>query len=43
MPSPAGTSYYSSGQLAALHKVSQYAITKHNMHIVVDLHGLPGG
>jgi aryl-phospho-beta-D-glucosidase BglC (GH1 family) len=43
MPAQADVNYYTGGQLAAMHRIAQYAITKHNMHIVVDLHALPGG
>jgi aryl-phospho-beta-D-glucosidase BglC (GH1 family) len=43
MPAMAGDNYYTGGQLAAMKRIAQYAIAKHNMHIVVDLHGLPGG
>ena len=43
MPAMADVNYYTGGQLAAMHRIAQYAITKHNMHIVVDLHALPGG
>ena len=38
-----GDNYYSGGQLAVMKRIAQYAITKNNMNIVVDLHGLPGG
>lgn len=43
MPAIAGDNYYTGGQKLAMQKIAQYAISKHNMHIVVDLHGLPGG
>ncbi|KAM0705899.1 hypothetical protein Q7P35_007259 [Cladosporium inversicolor] len=43
MPAIAGDNYYTGGQLAAMKRIAQYAITKHNVHIVVELHGLPGG
>ncbi|KAI5212363.1 glycoside hydrolase [Aureobasidium subglaciale] len=43
MPAIAGDHYYTGSQKLAMQKIAQYAITKHNMHIVVDLHGLPGG
>jgi aryl-phospho-beta-D-glucosidase BglC (GH1 family) len=43
MPSLAGNNYYTGNQLIAMHRIAQYAITKHNMHVVVDLHAMPGG
>ena len=43
MPSSPGNHYYTGGQLLALTKIAQYAILRYNMHIIVDLHGLPGG
>jgi hypothetical protein len=43
MPAIAGDHYYTGGQKLAMQKIARYAIAKHNMHILVDLHGLPGG
>ncbi|CAD0089800.1 unnamed protein product [Aureobasidium vineae] len=43
MPAIAGDHYYTGGQKLAMQKIARYAIAKHNMHVVVDLHGLPGG
>ncbi|KAH0037550.1 glycoside hydrolase family 5 protein, partial [Aureobasidium melanogenum] len=43
MPAIAGDHYYTGGQKLAMHKIAQYAISRYNMHVVVDLHGLPGG
>lgn len=42
MPALKGDHYYTGSQLLHLGALSQYAITK-GMHIIVDLHGLPGG
>lgn len=42
MPALKGDNYYTGSQLAHLSAISQHAITK-GMHIIVDLHGLPGG
>lgn len=38
-----GSKLYSGNQQQHLHNISTYAITKHNMHIVLDIHSLPGG
>jgi hypothetical protein len=37
-----GMHYHTGGQLLAFSRIAQYAIRK-GMHIIVDLHGLPGG
>jgi aryl-phospho-beta-D-glucosidase BglC (GH1 family) len=37
-----GMHYHTGGQLLALARISQYAIRK-GMHVIIDLHGLPGG
>ncbi|KAJ4335636.1 hypothetical protein N0V95_008850 [Ascochyta clinopodiicola] len=37
-----GMHYHTGGQLLAFSNIAQYAISK-GMHVVVDLHGLPGG
>lgn len=37
-----GMHYHTGGQLLALSRISQYAISK-GMHVIIDLHGLPGG
>jgi hypothetical protein len=37
-----GMHYHTGGQLLAFSRIAQYAISK-GMHVVVDLHGLPGG
>lgn len=42
LPQQNGMHYHTGGQLAALSRISQYAISK-GMHVIVDLHGLPGG
>ncbi|KAF4963113.1 hypothetical protein FSARC_8826 [Fusarium sarcochroum] len=38
-----GDTYYHGNQLKYLAKLANYAIQRKNMHIVLDLHGLPGG
>jgi aryl-phospho-beta-D-glucosidase BglC (GH1 family) len=38
-----GTELYSGNQQRFLTTITQYAITKYGMHIVLDVHGLPGG
>ncbi|KAK5715661.1 hypothetical protein LTR17_016730 [Elasticomyces elasticus] len=42
MPAIAGDNYYTGGQLSAFSALAKYAVNK-GMHIIVDLHGLPGG
>lgn len=37
-----GMHYHTGGQLLAFANIAQYAISK-GMHVIVDLHGLPGG
>ncbi|KAH7394439.1 glycoside hydrolase superfamily [Pyrenochaeta sp. MPI-SDFR-AT-0127] len=38
-----GSSLYSGNQVSIFRKIASYAITKHRMHIVLDIHSLPGG
>lgn len=38
-----GSQLYSGNQVSFLKNIATYAITKYNMHIIVDVHGLPGG
>ncbi|KAL4774841.1 glycoside hydrolase superfamily [Aspergillus nidulans var. acristatus] len=38
-----GSGLYSGNQKAYLRKITEYAITNYNMHIVIDVHSLPGG
>ncbi|KAL1596555.1 hypothetical protein SLS60_009203 [Paraconiothyrium brasiliense] len=38
-----GTKLYSGNQLSFLKSIATYAISKYNMHIIVDIHSLPGG
>ncbi|KAL4890518.1 glycoside hydrolase superfamily [Aspergillus ambiguus] len=38
-----GSPLYQGNQLSFLSSISSYAINKHGMHIIVDLHSLPGG
>ncbi|KAJ6131100.1 hypothetical protein N7523_001560 [Penicillium sp. IBT 18751x] len=38
-----GSGLYRGKQQEHLHRIATYAIEKHNMHIVVDIHSLPGG
>ncbi|KAJ4324198.1 hypothetical protein N0V94_001410 [Neodidymelliopsis sp. IMI 364377] len=38
-----GSQLYSGNQLLFLKNIATYAISKHKMHIVVDIHSLPGG
>lgn len=38
-----GSQLYSGDQLKYLKKISDYAIQAHGMHVVIDLHSLPGG
>lgn len=38
-----GSQLYSGNQLSFLKTISGYAINKYNMHIIIDIHSLPGG
>ncbi|KAH7348892.1 putative cellulase [Rhexocercosporidium sp. MPI-PUGE-AT-0058] len=38
-----GSQFYSGNQVSFLKHIATYAITKHNMHVIVDVHSLPGG
>ncbi|KAK2769793.1 putative exo-beta-1,3-glucanase [Colletotrichum kahawae] len=38
-----GSQLYSGNQVEFLRTIATYAITKYNMHIVIDIHSLPGG
>ncbi|KXH26485.1 hypothetical protein CSAL01_05408 [Colletotrichum salicis] len=38
-----GSQLYTGNQVHFLKNVATYAITKYNMHIIVDVHSLPGG
>lgn len=38
-----GSALYHGQQVARLQEIATHAITKHNMHVIIDLHGLPGG
>ncbi|KAL5355910.1 putative cellulase [Aspergillus floccosus] len=38
-----GSQLYSGRQIEHLDNIATYAITKYNMHVIVDVHGLPGG
>ncbi|KAL4999583.1 glycoside hydrolase superfamily [Aspergillus recurvatus] len=38
-----GSGLYSGNQTAYLREITEYAITNYNMHIVIDVHSLPGG
>jgi aryl-phospho-beta-D-glucosidase BglC (GH1 family) len=38
-----GSQLYSGNQVSFLKTIATYAITKYNMHIIVDVHSLPGG
>ncbi|KAK9853983.1 hypothetical protein MYU51_004613 [Penicillium brevicompactum] len=38
-----GSRLYHGKQQQHLRKIAQHAITKHNMHVVIDIHSLPGG
>lgn len=38
-----GSQLYSGNQLSFLKTISSYAINKYNMHIIIDIHSLPGG
>ena len=38
-----GSQLYSGNQISFLKNIATYAITKYNMHIILDIHSLPGG
>ncbi|CAN9189610.1 unnamed protein product [Alternaria sp. RS040] len=38
-----GSSFYSDNQAQFFKKIASYAIEKHGMHIILDIHSLPGG
>lgn len=38
-----GSQFYSGNQVSFLKNIATYAIVKHNMHVIVDVHSLPGG
>ncbi|KAF9880627.1 putative exo-beta-1, 3-glucanase [Colletotrichum karsti] len=38
-----GSQLYTGNQVQFLKTISTYAITKYNMHVVIDIHSLPGG
>ncbi|KAI5254589.1 endo-beta-1,3-glucanase, partial [Aureobasidium subglaciale] len=38
-----GSQLYSGNQLSFLKTISSYAINKYNMHVIIDIHSLPGG
>lgn len=38
-----GSQLYSRNQVSFLKTIATYAITKYNMHVIVDVHNLPGG
>lgn len=38
-----GSQMYHGKQQEHLHRIATYAIEKHNMHVAVDIHSLPGG
>ncbi|KAI9039294.1 putative cellulase [Aspergillus affinis] len=38
-----GSQLYTGNQLSFLRDISTYAITKHDMHVIIDVHSLPGG
>ncbi|KAL2817867.1 glycoside hydrolase superfamily [Aspergillus granulosus] len=38
-----GSELYSGQQQVHLRKITEYAIRKYNMHIIIDVHSLPGG
>jgi aryl-phospho-beta-D-glucosidase BglC (GH1 family) len=38
-----GSQLYKGNQVSFLKTIATYAITKYNMHIIVDVHSLPGG
>ncbi|KAH8199175.1 hypothetical protein TruAng_006644 [Truncatella angustata] len=38
-----GSPHYLGSQVVILEKMATYAIEKYNMHVIIDLHSLPGG
>ncbi|KAH8429374.1 uncharacterized protein LDX57_007038 [Aspergillus melleus] len=38
-----GSQLYTGNQLSFLRDISTYAITKYGMHVIIDVHSLPGG
>ncbi|KAI3003506.1 CAZyme family GH5 [Aspergillus niger] len=38
-----GSQLYSGNQVSFLNNIATYAITRHSMHIIIDVHSLPGG
>ncbi|KAK2792310.1 hypothetical protein FQN52_003787 [Onygenales sp. PD_12] len=38
-----GSQLYTGNQVQFLNDIATYAITKHGMHIIIDIHSLPGG
>jgi aryl-phospho-beta-D-glucosidase BglC (GH1 family) len=38
-----GSQLYSGNQVSYLKTIATYAITKYNMHVIIDVHSLPGG
>jgi aryl-phospho-beta-D-glucosidase BglC (GH1 family) len=38
-----GSQLYSGNQVSFLNSISSYAVSKHSMHIIIDVHSLPGG
>ncbi|KKY25213.1 putative glycoside hydrolase family 5 [Diplodia seriata] len=38
-----GSNFYTGDQQKYLSQISQYAIERHNMHVIIGLHSLPGG
>ncbi|KAK1147171.1 hypothetical protein N8T08_001910 [Aspergillus melleus] len=38
-----GSQLYTGNQLSFLRDISTYAITKYDMHVIIDVHSLPGG
>lgn len=38
-----GSALYSGNQRQYLKKIADYAITQHDMHVILDVHSLPGG
>ncbi|KAL6234973.1 hypothetical protein BDW75DRAFT_240570 [Aspergillus navahoensis] len=38
-----GTQLYSGNQISFLRNIATYAITRYSMHVIIDIHSLPGG
>ncbi|EAW20793.1 putative cellulase [Aspergillus fischeri NRRL 181] len=38
-----GSQLYSGNQVSFLRNIATYAITRHGMHVIIDVHSLPGG